>query len=47
VYLDAGAYFQEANLILSKAGISPLIASGFTINWQAVLAVSSVVDERK
>lgn len=39
MHLDAGTCFQEANLILSKASIHPLIVSGYTINLQAVLPV--------
>jgi hypothetical protein len=47
VHLDAGTDFQEANLILSKAGIRPSVVSGYTINLQVVLPVSYVVDKIK
>jgi hypothetical protein len=45
--LTAGRYFQEANLILSKAGIRPLTMSGCTISLRAVLLVSYFVDKIK
>jgi hypothetical protein len=47
VHLDAGTYFQEGNLIMSKAGIRPLIVSGYTLELQAVLHVSYAVDNIK